>query len=110
MTKNCPLCNKVLMDGSAEGGAISYCPEVVILKGSRLRNHYIEDYDKNSIVYYLLPYRIITYNDQSSISTEARYKTGKKHWYFKTILKCPLIHPDTEERLRHRLKSLLIFS
>lgn len=114
--KNCPLCNKDLVKGPAGEGNVIYCPEEILLKGNRIRNHYIEDHElTNTITYYLLPYRIITImnkcvSPRSLISIEARYKTGKKGHYFKTIVKCPVIHPDTEERLRNRIKNLLILS
>lgn len=121
---NCPLCNKPLLEQSPEdtGWATPdlYCPEVITLPNGKKVNHYRERKEPDEVVIHVPPYRILTketyykpqkiYNLISKIGLLSRYKTGSKSYYFKTILTTPEIHPDTEDKLRDRIKLLLLLS
>jgi hypothetical protein len=40
---------------------------------------------------------------------DSQYKKSKKH-YFKTVMRIPALHVDTEEKLRDRIRLLIILS
>ncbi len=110
----CPLCNKhELVDQSLEdcGGRNPdrFCPEVVNI-GGKLFNHYREVPSLGRTRIIIPPYRIITEDGVSLISIQSRYKTGEKKHYFKFILEVPELHLDTAEKLRDRVKLLLLLS
>ncbi len=111
----CPICNNhELVEQSLEdsGGRPPdrFCPEVVKMPGGKLFNHYREVVSLGRVRIIVPPYRIITEDGQSLISIQSRYKTGEKKHYFKFILEVPELHTDTEEKLRERIKLLLLLS
>jgi len=111
--RTCPLCGERMMTGPDDLNMI-YCAETVTLPGGRRKSHYMEDGLTNMISMYVMPYRISTnmvaVEKTSKIGYISRYKTGRKSFYFKTLATCPEIHPDTEDKLRTRIKTLLTFS
>lgn len=115
----CPICQKhELVKQSLEdcGGEFPdiFCPEVVDIGNGKKLNHYRQFaiMDRTRII--ILPFRIITdcsFDDgtfRSNVGFLSKYKSGKP--YFKTLMKLPEIHPDTEEKLLNRIKTLLLFS
>jgi hypothetical protein len=109
----CPICQKhELVAQSLEDsyGCIPdiFCPEVVRLPDGKIINHYREFSIIGKIRMIAWPYRVINWKGQSQISQNHKYKSGKS--FFKTILKTPLLHPDTDDRLRERIKLLLLLS
>lgn len=120
----CPLCQKPLVKAPRRdhgfGDPEWYCQEEVKFPGDkRIFNHYSESPELNFITMYIQPYRIQTNMDEPRITrvgTHSRYKTKRGvrtnvgDFYFKTILKCPELHPDIEEKLRSRIKLLLVMS
>jgi hypothetical protein len=103
------------MDGNHDD-SLMYCEKIVTLRSGKQRSHYVENYTTGQITMYALPYRIVTGLDNegksvsSKVGVQARYKTGKKLFYFKTLISCAPIHADTEDKLRNRIKTFLIFS
>lgn len=121
VNRDCPLCGKALIRQSAQDAGGSnpdiYCPEEITLpEDKRVVNHYREHGDLMETRIYLHPYRIVTKDGQSKLGKRDRYKTKagvatkKGSLYFKTLIKCPEIHPDTEEKLLNRIKLLLLLS
>lgn len=122
----CPVCGQMLVRNTDDAPSISrgyvpyiYCKEVVRTQDGREYNHYLEDIENNQVVITLPPYRIInridnrrghSFDKVSQVGIRSRYKTGERKYYFKTILTVPELHPDTEESLRNRIKTLLVFS
>lgn len=119
----CPICQKhELVEQSLEDCGYEtpdvFCPTVVEIGNGKMVNHYREFRSIDRIRIVILPYRILTESryDKSSRSDKyftnvgilSKYKTGKS--YFKTLMKLPEIHPDTEEKLITRIKTLLLFS
>lgn len=109
----CPICLKhELVTQSLEDsyGRIPdvFCPEVVKLPDGKIVNHYREYPIIGKTRMIAMPYRVINWKGESQISQDHKYKSGKH--YFKTILKIPELHPDTEEKLKNRIKLLLILS
>lgn len=106
----CPMCgNHELVAQSLEdvfgGVPDTFCPEVIKISG-KLFNHYrTSPYRTRMIV---LPYRILTQNGKSKVSIQSKYKSGKE--YFKTLFTVPELHPDTEQKLKDRIKLLLLLS
>lgn len=128
---NCPLCGDLLVKQSREdaGGSepMVYCQrEVKLIGDKRIFNHYREDPEIGTVVMYVSYYRIINHildshehsniKNYTEVGIHRRYKTkaGKKtnagEFYFKQILICPLLHPDTEEKLRSRINLLVLMS
>lgn len=109
----CPLCGKNLVKQSYEDSCgyepDLYCQEAVELNG-KIYNHYRKSFEEEKLVMMVPPYRILNEDDLSKVGIPARYKTGKQRHYFKTVIKCPTIHPDTEDKLRNRIKLLLLMS
>lgn len=109
----CPIChNHELVTQSLEDsyGRLPdiFCPEVLKLPDGKIVNHYREYPIIGKIRMFAWPYRIINWRGESQISKDHQYKSGKH--YFKTVLKTPALHADTEEKLRERIKLLLILS
>jgi hypothetical protein len=111
----CPICNEEeLVTQSLEDcyGRIpdNFCPKVIRLPDGKVVNHYREYPvlgDKVRIIVW--PFRIITWKGESQVSMDSQYKKSKKH-FFKTILKIPQLHVDAEDKLRDRIKLLLLLS
>jgi len=122
LDRKCPLCDKPLLRQSAQdaGGYEPdiYCSEEIILpEDNRAVSHYRESSMlEESVTMFIPPYRIVTQNGMSKIGVRRRFKTrrgvvtNKGLLFFKTLIKCPPIHPDTESKLRDRIKLLLIMS
>lgn len=111
----CPVCQKhELLTQSLEDsfGNIPdlFCPEIETMPGGKILNHYREFRQHKQIRMIIPPYRIITQNEESKVSIQSRYKTGQKGYYFKTLLKLPVIHPDSQDNLLKRIKLLLLLS
>lgn len=109
----CPICQKhELVAQSLEDcyGKVPdlFCPEVVRLPDGKILNHYREYPIVNKVRIIVWPYRVINWKGESQISKDHRYKSGKH--FFKTVLKIPQIHADLEDKLRDRIKLLLLFS
>jgi hypothetical protein len=109
----CPLCNNHnLVAQSLEDicGALPdiFCPEVVKMPGGKVLNHYRANSVFPKIRMIVLPYRVLTERGISTVSILSKYKSGKH--FFKTLFKVPEIHPDTEDKLRERIKLLLLLS
>lgn len=114
LNRNCPLCGSRLVYGPADYEMdMIYCEESVMLESGKHKNHYIEYVLNKEIVYYLLPYKITTTTMEnrenfSKIGKAATYKSGKH--YFKTVAKVAPLRSDTEENMRKRLKTIMVFS
>lgn len=110
----CPICqNYELVAQSLEDcyGRVPdvFCPEIVKLPDGKVVNHYREYPVIGRVRMIAFPFRVINWKGKSQISRIHKYKSGKH--YFKTILKdLPELHTDTEERLRERIKLLLLLS
>lgn len=109
----CPICEKhELVAQSLEDcyGRIPdlFCPEIVKLPDGKVMNHYREFPVVGKVRMIVFPFRIINWKGESQVSQDRTYKSGKH--FFKTILKTPTIHPDLEDKLRSRIKLLLILS
>jgi hypothetical protein len=110
----CPICqDHELVTQSLEDcyGRVPdvFCPKTVKLPDGKIVNHYREYPvvgDKVRMIVW--PYRIVTWKGQSQISQDHKYKSGKH--IFKTILKIPAVHPDVEEKLKARIKLLILLS
>lgn len=110
----CPICNNhELVTQSLEdsfGFAPDlFCPEVTKVEFKTL-NHYREFTSRGEIRVIVLPYRIVTKNNRSTVGLLKKYKTGERKNYFKTILNVPTIHLDTAPKLKERIKLLLTLS
>ena len=111
----CPVCLKhELVEQSLEdsfGRAPDlFCPEVITLPGGKVLNHYRDFQWMKQTRIIVPPYRIVTEKGQSKVSIQSRYKTGERSYFFKTLLKLPVIHPDSQEKLLERIKLLLLLS
>lgn len=113
----CPVCQKQeLVKQSLEDCGYEipdvFCPTVVDIGNGKVVNHYREFKTIDRVRIVLLPYRIMTEHrygkTTSNVGVLSKYKSGKS--YFKTLLKLPEIHVDTEEKLMTRIKTLLLFS
>ncbi len=111
----CPICGtEELVTQSLEDAfgrkPDVFCPKVIKLPDGKLVNHYREyPVVGDKVRIFAWPYRIITWNGQSQISMDTKRLKSTKH-YFKTLLKVPALHVDTEEKLRNRIKLLLLLS
>jgi hypothetical protein len=86
-----------------------FCPKVIKLPEGKIVNHYREyPVVGDKVRIFVWPYRLITHKGQTQISLDCQYKSGKH--YFKTILKTPALHPDEEDKLRDRIKLLILLS
>lgn len=118
--RTCPICGEPLSKQSAQDamGELRdwYCPTEIKLDSGYPINHYREFAYEGHIDMHVPPYRIRTKDGSSKIGKITRYKTCRRvktdngRFHFKTILQCPEIHPDTEEKLKDRIKLLLIVS
>jgi hypothetical protein len=109
----CPLCGQPLVQESDQSDFDGdyFCQTRAQVAGHSLLNHYRYSLNNENVTMIIPPYRILTdWKGESRIGIRARYKTGQQKYYFKTILTVPTIHPDTEEKLRNRIKTLLLFS
>lgn len=118
--KLCPLCGKTLIKQSAQDACGYeedwYCPEEIRLTSGRLVNHYREFPEMGYTDIHLPPYRIRNQNGTSKIGTLTRAKTRRGvrttrgNFRFKTLIHCPELHPDTEQKMRDRIHLLLVIS
>ena len=110
----CPICEEhELVTQSLEDcyGRIPdvFCPKVIKLPEGKIVNHYREyPVVGDKVRIFVWPYRVITWKGQSQVSMDKVYRSGKH--YFKTILRIPALHPDTEEKLIDRIKLLILLS
>jgi hypothetical protein len=87
-----------------------FCPKVLKLPDGKIVNHYREypvAGDKTRI--FVWPFRVITWKGESQVSMDTTYKKSGKH-YFKTVMRIPTLHVDPEDKLRDRIKLLLLLS
>lgn len=108
----CPLCGDALVEESDQSDFDGdyFCQRRVLVDDHSLFNHYRHSFVNNYTAMFVPPYRIINdWQGTSKVGVRAQYKTGKRKFYFKTILTVPTIHPDTEEKLLNRIKTLLVF-
>lgn len=121
--RKCPVCSKPINVQSVKDACgwdpDQYCLEIASYSNDRRKfNHYIESPVIGTISIHLPPYRIQLESDGTTkIGIHSRYKTKRGmttdsgDFYFKTILKTDAhIHPDTEDKMRNRIKLLLIMS
>lgn len=121
--KLCPLCNNILIKQQSYTSEPDwYCSKQISFpKDKRSFSHYTECPELNKITFFVDNYRIINEQFTSNIQIHKKYKTirgrifkGKTNtfgqFYFKTILSCPSIHLDSEDKLRNRIKLLLLIS
>ena len=111
----CPVCNKhELVTQSLEDSygrePDQFCPEIVTMPGGKVLNHYREFLGAKEVRIIVPPYRIVTENGTSKVSIQSRYRSGNREYYFKTLLKIPALHPDSQERLLERIKLLMLLS
>lgn len=109
----CPLCDQNLIKDTEDEAYIEpdiYCEQFIRLNGKKF-SHYRDSPELlRRLTMMILPYRIINEKGESKIGLLSRYKSGRKRYYFKTILKCHSIRPNTEEKLRNKIKLLLLMS
>lgn len=120
IVKWCPLCNERLIKQSAQDACGYepdwYCPKEIKLTSGGVVNHYREYPELGYVDMHIPPYRIRNQDGESKVGTLSRYKTHRRirtnngRFRFKTIIKCPTIHPDTEQKLRDRIHLLLVIS
>ena len=118
IVKWCPLCGERLIKQSAQDACGYeedwYCSKEIKLLSGRVVNHYREFPELGHIDLHLPPYRIRNEEGISKIGTLVRAKTRrgvrtfKGSYRFKTIIKCPELHPDTEQKMRDRIHLLLV--
>lgn len=111
----CPICNKhelviQSLEDSLGRQPDLFCPEVVTMPGGKILNHYREFQQHKQVRMVVLPYRVITEAGESKVSIVDRYKSGERRHFFKTLLKVPALHPDSQEKLLERIKLLLLLS
>jgi len=116
----CPLCHQPLTKQSAQdiGGWEEdwYCEEEIQFPNDpRKFNHYREFTSLGYLDMYIAPYRIRSRDHDSKIGLHSQYKIrrggpGIDKFYFKTLIQCPKIHPDSADKLRNRIKLLLLIS
>lgn len=111
----CPICQEHdLVTQSLEDCYGSkpdiFCPKVIKLPEGKLVNHYREyPVVGDKVRIFVWPYRIITWKGESQVSVDTKRQKSNKH-FFKTIMKVPALHVDTEDKLRNRIKLLLLLS
>jgi hypothetical protein len=125
----CPLCSReCLQDYNRDS---YYCPTTVVIEwAGNIRLTHFETYvfetrrgsgRKDTVI--IPPYKIENYSDPETPSEifpftdisilnedQAFYMMEARKLIFKRILEVPLVHLDTEERLRERIKLLLVLS
>jgi hypothetical protein len=111
----CPVCNKhelviQSLEDSFGHAPDHFCPEIITLPGGKILNHYREFQGTKQVRMIVPPYRVLTESGCSKVSLQSRYKTGSQGYYFKTILKIPILHPDSQENLLKRIKLLMLLS
>jgi|SRR5580698_8186502 hypothetical protein len=109
----CPLCEKYELVSQSQEDSFGnepdvFCPEIIKMPDGKIFNHYREFREADQIRMFALPYRIITEHGMSKVGLRSQYKSGT--YYFKTVLKLPVIHPDRQDRLLQRIKLLLLLS
>lgn len=117
----CPLCGKELIIQSGKylfgHKPKASCPEIINFQGDKQISHYISDPGLNKTQMIVMPYRIITYPHESTISVHippdhpkanSAYKSGI--WLFKTAFHCPPIQPMEQDKLLHKIELLMAFS
>jgi len=104
--KLCPLCGKELKDWNSAIVRL-YCPTLVKQPNCESAFYHYSKGHSATIVH-LPPYRLINEGEFSYIDT---FIDDDSYGYkIDTIITVPLIHLDTEENLRKRLKTILLFS
>lgn len=117
----CPLCGEEL---KREDKKFLYghqpkvwCPTIIEFQGGKTKHHYEYNPVLNVIQMIVLPYRIVTYSDESVISihippdhpkANSAYKAGV--WLFKTAFSCPPIKPMEQDKLLNKIQTLMAFS
>ena len=107
----CPLCNEKLV---YDNGYI-HCLTIAHLPNGEKKFHYNTSYYSKWSCYYLVPYRITTYQSQDKWMSKIeeyhkhahylnKYTTGD----IKFVMEVPEMHGDTEEKMRKRLKTFLL--
>lgn len=109
----CPVCGKYeLVTQSLEDSfghrPDLFCPETITLPGGKILNHYRHFQHLKQTRIIVPPYRIITHDNESEIGLQSRYKSGK--YFFKTLLRLPVIHADSADKLLQRIKLLMLLS
>ena len=118
----CPLCQRELIRESqlfSDNSIPSlYCQTCIqFLPEGKLINHFRQSFyqqrDKDELYTYttmiIPPYRIQTYGERSSVGIIASYKSGKRRFYFKHLLSCPIIAPTSEEKIIDKIKMIQMF-
>lgn len=106
--KNCPMCGESLHEGPSKGEL--FCISNTIM------GHYHEQNFMQAITMYVHPYRLVTVTlqDNNRYTIIAKYMVtsiqDKELQIYQKILTVPVIHPDTEDKLRERIKLILLFS
>lgn len=102
--KTCPMCGNPLNSSSLENSF--HCLKEATYDNFISLSHYREDFSyTNQIIMLVPPYRLRT------TSNKVTHIDKNENGFFKTIFICPtVIHPDTEDKLRERIKIILLFS
>lgn len=120
----CPLCNKSMNKLFDDGVDYMgwYCPKLVHLEYPDVPMvksfpHYKDEQVNDIKTIIIYPYRIVLEKHQTKIAVHVDPKSSKAtHGYkvgkmsFKTLVTCPPIHMDTEDKLLSRIKTLIVLS
>lgn len=117
---NCPLCGQECIEEKINSPSLfasqgrNYrlhsfmCPTKITMINGVMYNHFTEDLG-NGTTYMWLPsnYRIINVQDKSRVSI---MKCDLSGHHMQTLFQCPVIKPDSPEKLVERIKILLLLS